>query len=153
MAASVSSRRVWRTGVLGAGFAAIANSAVFLIGRAVDVSFLIPGFGSDTSLRPVTLVQVVLSTFMPLIVGTGLAALMVFRGRGVRGLQLPGGAVALVSIAVPLSLEANWATKLLLASMHLVAGVVFVYSLQQSKEVATIAHSPVGSDTSSPGTA
>ena len=150
MAAGVSSRRLWRTGVLGAGFAAIANGAVFLIGREVDVSFLIPGFGSDTSLQPITLVQVVLSTFMPLIVGTGLAVLIVSRGRGLRGLQLLGGTVALISMAVPLSLEANWATKLLLASMHLVAGVVFAYVLQQSGQVAKVAHSPVGTGSSSP---
>lgn len=146
MDAKNSSRSVWRAGLLGAVLAAIINGAVFLMGRAADVSFLVPGFGSDTSPQEMTLMQVILNSLVPLIVGTAVAVLVVSRGHGVRGPQLLGAAVALISLGLPLTIDADLATKFLLASMHLVAGVVFVLTLQASTRAATIGHARVRSD-------
>jgi hypothetical protein len=92
-----SRRSLWRAGWLGAILTVIINDAVWLIFRAADISFLVPGFGSDTSPQA-SLTQVLVNSFVPFIIGTGVAVLVVSRGLGIRG-----GAVALISLGVPLT--------------------------------------------------
>jgi len=133
MATATQIRRTWRVGVLGAVLAAFLNAVLYLVGRAADVPYQVPGFSPDMPTQTVTIIQVVLSTFVPLAVGIALALVLVSRGRGIRGLQYLGGALALVSLVVPLSLDTDLATKTLLSTMHLVTGAVFVLSLERGK--------------------
>jgi hypothetical protein len=144
------SRSVWRAGLLGAVLATVINGAVFLTARAADVSFVVRGFGSDTSPRTVTLVQVILNSFAPFIVGTAVAAFVVSRGHRVRSLQLVGAAVALISLGGPATMDADGATRLLLASMHVVAGAMFVLTLQACQRAAPTDQARARSDTSAP---
>ncbi len=123
----------WRAGIGAAFIAAVVNGMIFLVARAADVSFLVR-FSSHQAASRVTGGSVLFSSAIALIVGTAMAAWASSRlRRGVRVVQIAGAAMALLSLAVPLSVHANAGTKLALASMHLVAGSVFIISLQYLK--------------------
>lgn len=131
MSDGVSRRRLWSVGFVCAGVAAVANGAIFSIARAADVSPLVPSFGAD-SLQEVTLGQVVLSTLLIPFIGTALAAPDHLAWVGPHRSTNPRG-MASVSLAAPPLLDADLATKLVLALMHLVTGAVFVFGLERSK--------------------
>lgn len=119
---------VLRAGATAALAAATANVALFAIGRASDAAFLVTGRGGDAT--SVTLIHVLVSTLLPIAFATGLAALVAGRSpRRLRALVLGGIVVAVASAIAPLAFGLDTATRLLLAAMHLVAGLSFATAL------------------------
>jgi hypothetical protein len=130
MAAPTAS--VWRAGLATAGIAALADLATLLVGRAFGVSFVVRFSGTPLN---VGVAIVLLMSVVPVLLGTAAAVLACSRGRrGLTLLQFVGAALAVVSVAAgPMATVAPTATKLVLASMHLVAGAAFVLALQYVK--------------------
>jgi len=123
-----SSRPFWLAGLVGAAVAAVVNLVVFALGRAADVPFVVTGNGSTTQIGagPVAFVSV-----LSLLVGTVFAVLLARRGSRARRLaQAIGAAVALVSIAGPATQADEASTAVLLAAMHVIAGVVYVAAVE-----------------------
>lgn len=117
-------RPQWRAGAAGAAAATFINAALWLGGRAADVSFAVP----DSLVPEVDLLSVVLTT--PLVFAAGWWLLSKARTRGSRrwerNLLVGAGAFAVVSAAAPVALAADTASGVLLATMHVLTGVVFV---------------------------
>lgn len=128
---SVITPTVWRSGLIGTAAAAAGNLAIYAVGRAADVAFVVPSWGGGPAMQ-VTAVHVALSSILPLFVGTAVAVAASRRG-WTRLIATAGAVVAVFSLAGPLSLEADTATKALLASMHVVAGLAFVLALERAR--------------------
>ena len=111
--------------------AAVAvNLAIFGIGVAADLDFDVEPIGSDTP-TTVNVVAVVLSTLVALAAGWGLVALARRIGRpSLRAVQIIGAVVAVVSMAMPLAIDAETSTRLVLAAMHLTTGAIFVAGVE-----------------------
>jgi len=113
-----------RTAAAGTAVATFVNSAIWLGGRAADVSFAVPG-----SLVPeVDLVSVILATPLIFAVGWGLLTMAAARGsrRWERILLVGAAGFAVLSSAAPLTTAADTASGVLLAAMHLETGTVFL---------------------------
>ena len=107
----------------GAAVATLVNSALWAGGRAADVSF---GVESDY-MTEVGIVPIVLTTLLMFAVGSGLLALAARRSRRwVRAVLVAAAVVAVVSAPAPLSVAQDTAAGVLLASMHLATGAIFL---------------------------
>lgn len=125
-----SNRRPFgRRGTVAGVTGAAINAGVYLIGRAADVTFLVPNFEGGPPAR-LPLGQVVFVSLVTVLVGTGLAALAGRRGK-LADIRWIGVAFTLVSLGAPLSLDAATSTRLLLATMHVVAGAAFFIGLRR----------------------
>lgn len=122
---------VWRTGSVGAAAAAAINLVVYGIGRAFEVAFLVPTWGGGAP-SDITPLHVVMTSIVPFMAGTALAAATARRG-GLRLVATAGAALALLLAGGPLSMEIDSATKLLLASMHVVEGLAFLLALERAR--------------------
>lgn len=121
----------WQAITAGAVTAAVANLAILLIGWATGASFVIVDAGK---LHEVTAWGVVVATVPPLVLGTGLAALLARWWLGViRLAQVIGGGFALLTVAGPMMSDTNGATRLALAMMHVVLAVAVVVSLESMR--------------------
>jgi hypothetical protein len=108
---------------VGAALATLVNSALWVSGRAADVSF---GVESDY-MTEVGIVPIVLTTLLMFAVGSGLLALAARRSRRwVRAVLVAAAVVAVVSVPAPLSAAHDTAAGVLLASMHLATGAIFL---------------------------
>ncbi len=131
--------QVWVTGLVGAAVAGALNVAIFAIASAADVTFTVPGFGEGAEPTTVAGGQVLFMSIAPLVLGTAVAAFAVSRRKGLVLPQVVGGVLALLSLVVPLSLDADiteTSTKSALAAMHVVAGVAYVASMQWARRAA-----------------
>ncbi|MGH3787743.1 MAG: DUF6069 family protein [Pseudonocardiaceae bacterium] len=127
-ARKVPSLNWWQAITAGAVTAVVANLAILLIGRAADASFVVMDAGSP---HEVTAWSVVVATVPPLVLGTGLAALLARWWPGaIRLAQVIGGGLALLTVAGPVMADTDGATRLALALMHVVPGVAVVVSLE-----------------------
>lgn len=133
---------VWRRGLGAAAVAASVNTGIYLAGRAVDIPFLVR-FAPDGPSQEVSLGQVIFTSLLSLAIGSALAVLLIRWGRGLTGLQVLGGLIAVLSAGAPLSAGTGTDTQLILASMHLVAGLVFILNLQRIKR-AIYSDAPMG---------
>jgi hypothetical protein len=116
-------RSLLRGATTGGIIATLVNAALWAGGRAAGVSFEVPG----SLVAEVDLISVVLTTAVMFAIGSGLLALAARRGRHwVRALLAVAGVVAVASATAPLATAAATATGVLLATMHLVTGTVFV---------------------------
>jgi hypothetical protein len=122
-----------REAAIGAVAAAAANAAVWTVGRAADVSFLVtPLFGQPAT--QVGIVPVVLTTLIAFAVGIGLFALAARRSdRWARAVLAAGVLFAVVSTGGPLSTAEDTATGLLLAAMHLLTGAAFAITASRAR--------------------
>ena len=130
VSASINPRpgRIVRAGAAGAGVAIVLNSAIFGLGRAADVVFAV----DHTTL--IHLSDVISLSLFSLALGTIAAAVSMRIGRpSLRSWQIVGGVVAAASTFGDFTIDATVAGKLLLLSMHVVAGVAYVTSLQVAK--------------------
>jgi hypothetical protein len=126
-------RRVWRPGLVAAGTAALANLALFAASRAAGVSYLVR-FSPDADPTRVTAAHVALTTLVPFVAGLAVAVVAARHLRhGLRTVQVLGAALAVVSLAGPLSLEADTAARLVLAAMHVVTGAAFAVALGRAR--------------------
>jgi len=123
---------LWRSGLVATGIAAATNLAIYLAGRAGGVDF-VGRLSPDADLTEVVAGHVLVTTIIPLLLGTAVAVLIRRRGHGLGLVRLAGAAVAVLSLAGPISLDADPGTKVLLAAMHLVAGAAFVAILRPGR--------------------
>lgn len=118
----------WQAIAAGAVAATVVNLAILLIGWAAGASFVVLDAGKP---HEVTAWSVVSASAFPLILGTGLAALLArWRPGFLRLAQVIGGALALLTVAGPMLSDTDGATRLALAMMHVVPGVAVVASLE-----------------------
>jgi hypothetical protein len=124
--ATPRSRSALRVAVIGALAATVANVALWVSGRAADVSFLVSPLVGPPVMQ-VGVVSVVLTTLLAFAAGWAILALAVRRSRRWVHLVMAAAAVvAVVSAAGPLSAAQDTATAALLAAMHLVTGAAFI---------------------------
>lgn len=116
-------RSLLRGATAGAVIATLVNTALWVGGRAAGVSFEVP----DSLVAEVDIVSVVLTTPVMFAIGSGLLALAARRSRRwARAVVVVAALVAVVSAMTPLVTAADTATGVLLATMHLVTGAVFL---------------------------
>ena len=131
----VSFSPVWRAGLLAAGVAAGANAVLYLLGRALGVSFLI---SSQPGVDPMTLplTMVILASAMGAVAGTVVFALLSrWTWHGTRLFQLVGLVFLVLSFGGPLSLSSSDnVTKAALVAMHIVAGGATIVLLSRSPQ-------------------
>jgi Family of unknown function (DUF6069) len=120
---AVQSRSLLQGSAVGAAAATLVNAALWAGGRAADVSFTV----SSAFMTQVGIVSVVLTTLIAFAFGSGLLALAARRSRRwVRAVLVAAAVFAVVSAGAPLSAAQDIATGVLLATMHLVTGGVFL---------------------------
>ena len=120
------SRREGVLAAIGALAATIANVALWVGGRTVDVSFLVSPIVGPPVMQ-VGVVEVAMTTLLMFAVGWAVLALAVRRSRRwMRIVMAAAAVVAVVSAAGPLSAAQDTATGVLLAAMHIVTGAVFI---------------------------
>lgn len=134
-----------RRGLWALIWATLVNVAIYAIGRLVGAPFEV-SFGAGEPVQMVSVGQVIFTSVLSLGAGTVLALLVVRSIRSATWVQVVAASIALVSAGAPLSAGVEASTQLLLASMHLVAGTVFVLALQKVKRA-----NPVG-EVSAPAT-
>lgn len=130
-AASTRRRSILRLGLVAAVVAAGVNLAVYGLAKMTGASFLV-SFGAGEDPFTIDAVQVALTTIVPLVVATALAAVIRRSPVLLRGLRITAGLLTLASIGGPLSLEAESGAVTALATMHVVAGAAFLTALQQA---------------------
>lgn len=131
-ARSTRRRSTVRLGIVAAVVAAAVNLAVYALAEVAGVSFEV-SFGAGEEPFTIDAVPVALTTLVPLVVATALAA-AIGRSPGLwRGLQITAGLLTLVSLGGPLSLEAESGAATALATMHVVAGAALLTALQRAR--------------------
>ena len=120
---AVPSRSLLQGSAVGAAAATLINAALWVGGRAADVSFPV----SSAFMTQVGIVSIVLTTLLAFAIGTGVLALAARRSRRwVRAVLIAAALFAVVSAGAPLSAAQDTATGVLLATMHLVTGTAFL---------------------------
>lgn len=126
---------VWRYGVLAAVIAAVINAIIWLIARALGVSFRVQPPGQTES--TVNLLRVILITIVPSLLGVGVYVLL---HRVTRRPFLVFLIIALVvfvlSLLLPLSAADEAGTQVALIPMHIVATLAVlagVYRFEQQR--------------------
>lgn len=118
----------WQAIAAGAVTAAVVNLVIFFIGAAAGASFAVLDRGTPQEISAWTVLN---ASVLPLVVGTGLAALLAHWWLWViRLAQVIGGGLGLLSVAGPLMADADGATRVALALMHVVLAVAVVVSLE-----------------------
>jgi hypothetical protein len=127
MMATFDAHRLWRLGGVAALVAAMVNVAILFGGRALGISFDIP-----TAPSPIGPVQVVVSTLGPFVVGLGATAAAAGQNPArLRTMQIVAVVVTALSLASPLLLAGDAASRVALSAMHVVACVAFVATLRR----------------------
>ncbi len=120
------SRSLLRGAAAGAAVATFVNAALWVGGRAADVSFSVSPPVGD-AMNEVGIVLVVVTTLLMFAAGSGLLALAVRRSRQwVRTVLVAAAVFAVASAGGPLTTADDTATAVLLAAMHLATGAVFL---------------------------
>lgn len=132
---SAGSARTWLSAVrLGTVATTVVNLLVLALGRATDASLT---YVDDGATSQVGVGDVVFASALPLALGTGLAALLALRWAWMTRLaQVVGGALALLTIAGPLSMDTDGGTRLVLSVMHVVVAVAVVAILEVGRRRA-----------------
>lgn len=118
---------LWQAGLLAGVLAVVANLILFTLGSVLGTSFLVLLSPGATELTPVSPMMVAIMSFVPAILATLLFALLR------RSLARPVGlfvgisvVLLLLSLAGPLASAVDAATRMVLASMHVLAAAVIV---------------------------
>lgn len=117
-------------GLIGAGIAAVGNLAVFAAARAAGVN-LIAQFDPKAPAATLPVAMVVISSFVPAILATGVLAIMNrFMSKPSRAFAVLAAVFGLLSMGGPATLQgADGATKATLALMHVIAAVAIAGAL------------------------
>lgn len=126
--------RTLLVGLIAGLAAGVANLIVFFVTQALGAPFLVPMGGPGAPALPLPFAAVVAAGAIP---GLGAAALYwaLRRFTGVRATAIFVGIAAafgLLSLAGPLTLPIDLFTRLSLALMHIVAGVIITGGLVRS---------------------
>ena len=115
------------TTLVAAAGAIVTSWVVMLAGHAAGASFVLDDRGTPHVVR---VVDVVVATW-PMVVGVLLVALLGrLRAWLLRGGQVVGGLLALLSVAGPMIAVTDSGTRIALALMHVVVGVAAVAALE-----------------------
>lgn len=118
----------WQAIAGGVVVVAVANLLIFAIARLAGVSF---EYTDDTGTHDVTAVGVVIASVPPVVIGPGLAILISRWWRPIlRVAQVIGGALAALTLIQPLTADTSTGSRLALAAMHVVLGIVVVLVLE-----------------------
>lgn len=129
--------RLWRIGAAAAAIAAILNVVILGIGRAAGVPFVVPTFtGSQMTVAwPIVVGTIVFWFVLGLLLTTFVAAR---QPRRLAAIQIVAAVVTVLSLVQPLTVDADTATRLVLAIMHPVTGASFILALRRLQaETAT----------------
>lgn len=125
-------RSVRSKAVIGALAVTAANAALWVAGRAADVSFdviTLTGIAAQ-----VGIVAIALTTLLTFALGTGLYALAARRSdRWARAVVIAGVLVAVASTAGPLSTATDTSSGVLLAAMHVLTGAAFAITVLSAR--------------------
>jgi hypothetical protein len=124
---AVSPRQFWKRAGLVIAAAVVVNLAVYLVAKAAGVELLVPMGASPVPLEPA---PVAVFTVVPLVLAAVL--ILVLRRVGVASPAVFAGVAAvalLLSLSAPLSADLAASNKLVLASMHTVAGLAALLGL------------------------
>jgi Family of unknown function (DUF6069) len=102
-----------------------ANLAVLGVARLEGANMVIQTSVSRPAVH-ISIVLVIVTTLFPVLIGT-LALIPARRwgSRGWRALAAAGLALGVLSVVLPLAMEAGPGTRLALASMHVIAGLTW----------------------------
>ncbi|MEV4947365.1 DUF6069 family protein [Streptomyces sp. NPDC053755] len=118
----------WKLLVTGAAAAALVNLVVLGVAKLAGASLVVVDAGQE---HPITIGGVLGSSTVPLVVGTGAAMLLaLWKPVFLRLAQYVGGGLALLSVAGPLSSDADGGTVAALSLMHVTLGVAVVATLE-----------------------
>ncbi|WP_158879772.1 MULTISPECIES: DUF6069 family protein [unclassified Streptomyces] len=118
----------WKVLLTGAVGAAVANLVVFAAAKAAGASLVVMDAGEE---HPITIGGVIGSSVVPLVVGLGAALLLaLWKPVFLRIAQYAGTGLALLSVAGPLSADADGGTVAALALMHITLGVAVFTTLR-----------------------
>ncbi|MFD6225730.1 DUF6069 family protein [Streptomyces sp. NPDC060232] len=118
----------WKVLVTGAAGATVVNLVVFAVAKLAGASLVVMDAGEQ---HPITIGGVIGSSVVPLVVGTGAAlVLALWKPVFLRIAQYVGSGLALLSVAGPLSADADGGTVAALSLMHLTLGVAVFTTLQ-----------------------
>jgi hypothetical protein len=116
-------------GLLAAVAAAIANLLVFFVARELlDISFVIPYEGSDSTPEPLPAAMVIIASAIPALIAAMLLGLLArWARRSLRIFQAVAVVALLLSLGGPLTLDdVATSTRVALIVMHLVAAALIV---------------------------
>jgi len=118
-------RSPWQIVLVGVAVAALANVLVFALGTLVGASFVL--HNDPAAPHAIGLVDVLVTSVVPLALGIGLAVLLQrwWRHALLAG-QIVGGGLAVLSAAGPLAAVTDTATVVSLVIMHVLVGVAVV---------------------------
>jgi hypothetical protein len=135
--APVATRRLPRAALLAALVSAVANAVVFFITAALGVDLTGPFMGPDSPPAPLSVVQVIIASAVPVIAAAVLFWLLArFTPRPVPifiGIAVVFG---LLSLGGPLTLPVSDGLKASLAMMHVVAGAAITYVIIRETRAA-----------------
>ena len=127
-------RRLVKTAIPAAAAAVAVNAAIYSLGRAADVTYVISRTASDA--QRIHVGDVVSFTLMAFAFGVVVAALAMRIGRPrLATIETLAAVVAVASTAMDLPIDSTAPAKVLLASMHLVAGVAFIAALRRADHI------------------
>lgn len=130
MTSRLNRARLWRLGTIAAAIAAIINLVILGIGRAAGVPFVVPMFGgAAAAVSPLVILVTIVVWF---VLGLLLTMVVASRQPGrLRAMQIVATVITVVSLIQPLGVDADAATRVLLAIMHPVTGAAFVLALSR----------------------
>ncbi|MGW2272482.1 DUF6069 family protein [Streptomyces yangpuensis] len=118
----------WKVLVTGAVGAAVVNLIVFAVAGLAGASLVVVDGGAE---HPITVGGVIGSSVVPLVVGLGAALLSaLWKPVFLRIAQYVGSGLALLSVAGPLSADADGGTVAALSLMHITLGVAVFATLE-----------------------
>jgi hypothetical protein len=142
-------RRLLVVGGIGAAATALTNAVIFGVGRAAGVEYVITT--TSKGAQSVHLADVSSLSLISFAIGVAAAVVATWWKRpSLRALQVVGGIVAVVSTYGDFTIDGRAAATALLASMHIVAGAVYIASLQIVRS-STSTRSAVASPTAHAG--
>jgi hypothetical protein len=122
-------RRLLVVGGIGAVVGALTNAVIYGVGRLAGVDYVITETSKGT--QSVHLADVMSLSLMSFAVGLAAAVVVTWRGRSsLHALQILGAVLAVVSTYGDFTIDGTAAATALLASMHIVVGVVYIASMQ-----------------------
>lgn len=132
--AAATPSRAWRApAALGAALAAVVNTAIWLVGRAADASFLTSPPMLDGDLR-VGLPEIVSATVVAFVLGSWVHARAARRSSSAaRAVRLTALPFAVLSAGGPLTSAQDTSTGVLLATMHVVTAAVFLVAVSRAR--------------------
>lgn len=136
---SAAKSRLRRPAVTATAVALVGNLALLAGGRAAGASFAVPNRSEPGALLQIGPGAVALSTLLPLLVGIGAAALLTLRWpRTTLAMKALAVVITLASLGMPLSVDTDTGTRILLATMHLVVGGAYLAALRGTSPASAV---------------